>query len=635
MLRFRRRGAHMTDDATRSQPKPPPVDRLSLLWHRINEHKIVQWSVAYVALAYAIQHAVVLTAEAFEWSHLFQQISMLLLAFGVPVVATAAWYHGEKASRRISGPELTIITLLLLTSSLLFYVFVRPSETAPAIRETKVAATQAGAAAAPRVLPNSTTAISIAVLPFDNISGDASQEYFSDGMTEEITAALAKVPDLRVVARTSAFQFKAQNRDVQSIGQQLHATHFIEGSVRKAGERVRITAQLIKADDGSHIWAESYDRDLKDVFAVQEDIARAIATSLRTPLGLQQGKALISNRNIDPESYQQYLRAKALVRARGLKPLTDAAHLLEQVVTRNPNYAPTWALLAQVYIQQPNFEAAYVSGEAGSIRGLVSTATRRAEAAAERSIQLDGKESDAYLALGLVRARNAKLVAAQELYDKALLEDPNNPEVLQQSSDLFAAVGHLKEALDVRNRLLSVEPFVPVYNRNGAIILWLNGQTDAAITMLRNLPVDYATRGPYLAQVYAASGRFAEAAETLSQTPSAAFHGGLIDSAVRLLRMAPKKVDAPQEIPHLGLLGFVHLYVGDPARILEFYEGNMDVGIVGPINTSMLWHVKYAEVRRSARFKAFVRRAGLVEYWRAKGWPPQCHPTTGDDFACE
>jgi len=116
-----------------------------------------------------------------------------------------------------------------------------------------------------------TGAVSLAVLPFANLSGDTSQEFFSDGVTEEITSALARIPDLRVVARTSAYQFRSQNRDIQTIGQQLNATHFIEGSVRKAGERVRITAQLIKADDGVHIWTETYDRQLTDIFAIQEE----------------------------------------------------------------------------------------------------------------------------------------------------------------------------------------------------------------------------------------------------------------------------------------------------------------------------------------------------------------------------
>src|ERR1043166_7497332 len=235
----------MTDDATRNTAKPPPVDRMSLLWRRINEHKIVQWSVAYVALAYAIQHAVVLTGEAFAWPHIVQPISILLLAFGLPVVMTFAWYHGEKASRRISGPELTIITLLTVISSLLFYIFVQPAETAP----SKSGVQEASVATARRVASDPHGAISVVVLPFVNLSSEKEQEYFSDGMTEEITAALAKVPDLRVVARTSAFEFKGKNVNIKTMGEELGATHLIEGSVRKAGNRLRITAQLIKRSE--------------------------------------------------------------------------------------------------------------------------------------------------------------------------------------------------------------------------------------------------------------------------------------------------------------------------------------------------------------------------------------------------
>ena len=148
------------------------------------------------------------------------------------------------------------------------------------------------------------------MLPFANLSGDASQEFFSDGMTDEITSALAKVANLRVVGRTSAFQFKGQNKDLRAIGQALGATYLIDGSVRKAGNRVRITAQLIKADDGIGLWTDNYDRELTDVFAIQEDIATAIAGALRVPLGLQQGERLVSNRTSDVESYQDYLRGQ-------------------------------------------------------------------------------------------------------------------------------------------------------------------------------------------------------------------------------------------------------------------------------------------------------------------------------------
>jgi|ERR1051326_9013246 hypothetical protein len=209
----------------------PPPNRVTALWLRAKEHRVVQWTVGYVAVAYGIQHAVVLTQEAFHWPENILRISMLLLALGVPLAMTFAWYHGDSANRRISAGELSILSVLLIGVSILFYVFVRPSaegEVTPAVREAGVVAARS-AAAAPK------GAISVAVLPFVNLSPDKDQEFFSDGMTEEITSALAKVPNLRVVGRTSAFEFKGQNKDLRAIGQALSATHLIEGSVRKDG----------------------------------------------------------------------------------------------------------------------------------------------------------------------------------------------------------------------------------------------------------------------------------------------------------------------------------------------------------------------------------------------------------------
>lgn len=252
---------------------------------------------------------------------------MLLLALGLPVVMTLAWYHGARASRRISGPELTIISLLLVMSSLMFYVFVRPSAEIAATSALR----EAGLVAAQRAAADPHGAISVAVLPFVNLSSDKEQEFFSDGMTEDIITALAKIPDLRVVARESAFQYKGEKNDMRAVGLALNATHLIEGSVRKMGERVRVTAQLVKADDGVNVWADSYDREMTDVFAIQEDIARAIAASLRMPLGLKPGENLISNRTVDQGTYELYLRGVNALRTRSRQELD----LLEQVVARS------------------------------------------------------------------------------------------------------------------------------------------------------------------------------------------------------------------------------------------------------------------------------------------------------------
>jgi TolB-like protein len=626
----------MSDDTNRADPKPPSLDRLSLLWRRINDYKIAQWSVAYVALAYGIQHAVILTSESFEWPRLVARISMLLLVLGLPMVMTLAWYHGERASRRISGPELSILSVLLVGVSILFYVFVRPSEqvaAGPAVQQASVAGART-AAASPK------GAISLAVLPFVNLSSDKEQEFFSDGITEEITSALAKVPDLRVVARTSAYQFKSQNRDIQDIGRQLHATHFIEGSVRKAGERVRITAQLINAVDGTHIWSENYDRELTDIFAVQEEIARAITTSLRMPLGLKPGENLVNSRNIDSESYQQYLRAKTLVRGRfgggGFKALNDAIALLEQVVARNADYAPAWALLGSAYRNVPNYSPDLLGSPTASVDGIrpvVRSALSKAEPAARKAIQLDPSLADGYSTLASMRGTAGKLLEEEELRLKALSLDPNDPDTLSGYSNFLATVGRVKEALTVSKQLQELEPFIPIYNRDTAVVLWLNGQDDAAMEILGRLG---GNTGYFVVLIQAGAGRYKEAAdalEPLKATPFLRAYPAEFVEAVRLLRMAPAKIASPQDVKRLGGLDFVYLYVGAPAQVLQNFEINLEAGWTNFANR-LLSHPSFGPARKTERYKAFARKAGLVEYWRAKGWPEFCHPTTGDDFAC-
>jgi TolB-like protein len=620
----------MTEETDRPNPKPPPVDRLSQLWQRIKDHKMVQWSVAYVALAYGIQHGVILTSESFGWPNAVARISMLLLVFGLPVVMTFAWYHGERASQQFTKAELSILSALLVIGSLLFYAFVRPSEEVAAV--TASAVQQAGIASG-ALFPTQASGISIAVLPFVNLSSDKEQEFFSDGMTEEITSALAKVKGLNVVARTSAFEFKGQSKDVRTIGQALSATHLIEGSVRKAGDRVRITAQLVRSDTGAHLWTDSYDRELKDIFATQSDIAEAIAGALRVPLGLKQGDTLVSNRTNDLDSYQQYLRAKALVRARRLVAGTDAIALLEQVVKHDPNYAPAWALLAQAYDLTPQYYRPGLNSSSSveEERRVADASLPKAEAAARRAVELDPNLADGHLSLGLVQQSRGKHLLAEDSFKQALTLDPNHPDTLHLYGDLLAGVGRLKEALVMQQHLRAVEPFVPVFNSNAATVLWLNGQNDAAIAILKDSPSGVG-RG-MLAEIYASMGRYSEAADTVLQNSNVP--RGIVEEEARLLRTAPATAASPQSLPPLGGGDWVYLYVGALNRVLEQGENNIEAGYLIPIGAAEFWHPSYAPLRKTERFKAVVRKAGLVDYWRERGWPEFCHPTGADDFVCE
>jgi TolB-like protein/Tfp pilus assembly protein PilF len=563
---------------------------------------------------------------------------LVLLFVGFPVALLFAWIHQLAPEGGALAPVTTgKLDWVLIGALVVVIALVSYQQLAPAPGARIAESQQASVAAARAVASTQTGAISIAVLPFVNLSSDKEQEFFSDGMTEEITSALAQLPDLRVVARTSAFQFKNQSQDLRMVGQSLGATHLIEGSIRRAGDRIRITAQLIRADDGSHLWADNYDRELKDVFAIQEDIAQAIAGALRVPLGLKKGESLVRNATSDVNSHEQYLRAKALVRSRGgsrgAKPLADAAILLEQLVNRDPNYAPAWALLAEAYTTLPDYVSAFASGDVEELHRVVKASLPKAEAAARRAIELDPKSGDGYLNLGFTQATRFQWLAAEELYSKALMLDPDNPEGLHRYGNLLAAVGRIKDSLAMRQRLQQLEPFVPTFSANTAAILWVNGQDDAAIAMLKALPE--AARAFYLAKIYAAAGRFKEAAENMQEIHSDNFPVAMVEDAVRLLRAAPAAANSPRSLPRLGELGFIYPNVGAPERLLEFHEGNVEAGYSDALNIGMLWRSSYATVRKTERFKTYARKAGLVEYWRAKGWPEFCHPTTGDNFACE
>jgi TolB-like protein len=549
---------------------------------------------------------------------------MLLLVLGLPVVITLAGYHGARASRRISGPELTIISILLVMSSLLFFMFVRPSEEVAAVSAVQ----QAGVVAARRAAADPHGAISVAVMPFANLSSEKEQEFFSDGITDEIGTALAKIPDLRVVARRSAYRFKDGKEDARAIGQALSATHLLEGSVRKAGNRVRISAELVKADDGLRIWAENYDRDLTDVFAIQEDIARAIAASLRMPLGIKPGEQLVNERTASAASHEDYLRAKGLLNARNPNSIARAITILEDVVSRDSNYAPAWGLLGTAYHFQLLVHPAVIIGAIEEARPLVRVNLAKGQTAAERAVMLDPKSPDGYLALAEMRNDVGDHLAGMELLRQALMFDPDHTEALQSYSTQLASLGYLKQALPVRNHLLAVEPFVPAFQTVTARLLFASGRTDEAIAIL----MKFGTQGTLLPQIYASQGRTREAADILAaiQVPDPAFQPSL-ETAIKLLRSAP----TPPNSPELGILSWVYLYTGAPERFLFAYEKGVQMGYQSGINNGLQWAPAYATIRKTERFKKYVRDAGMVEYWRAKGWPDACHPVGADDFACD
>jgi tetratricopeptide (TPR) repeat protein len=403
---------------------------------------------------------------------------------------------------------------------------------------------------------------------------------------------------------------------------------------------VRITAQLIRAADGTHVWADSYDRQLTDVFAVQEDIATAIAGALRMPLGLKSGERLVSNRGIDAGSYEKYLRAKALIRDRigdnGPQSIRQAVDLLQDVTAHNPNYAPAWARLAYAYDYMPNAATnpLYSAGSTEGNRAETAAVLAKSEAAVERAIALDPELSQAYLALALSQSGRGRYIAAEDQYLKALALDPYDPDALSSYTYMLLAVGHLKQARPTREKLQLIEPLVPNFMAGTAPALWLTGDTDAALALLggfSNLP----SAQRLVAQIYASQGRYADAADALHLTATGtSFLAKQDQAAARLLRLAGTGA-AARDLPALGAMSFAYHYVGADDRMLEFHEQNAERGFSLGGSTLLLWEPAYASVRKTERFKKLAKKQGLVDYWKARGWPDLCHPVGADDFACE
>ena len=602
----------------------------------LRRRHIYRVGAAYVVVAWAIAQGIGLLSQIFQLPGSITQPAVVLLVAGFPVALAAAWMIESKAHQAVASAvrsKPTVVDWTLCGALAVVLLFMGYQQIAPPSRATQ----QAGVDAAKQAAASERAGISLAVLPFANLSGDPSQEFFSDGLTEEVTSALAKVPGLKIVARTSAFEFKGQNRDIRAMGEQLGATHLIEGSVRKANDRVRITMQLIKADDGTHIWAEDYNRLLTDIFATQEDIARAVAAALRVPLGLKPGENLVSNRNIDPDNYELFLRGKAFIDARGLDNFVDAARMFEQVVARSPDYAPAWALLCVAYY----VIAATRDNEdrpVDEVRGIVSEWLRKADTALQRAVALDPNDPFSLGVSGNVTWSTGNPLQGESLALKAIALTPEESGMLWNYGYRLNGVGRLKEALPLLVKAHELEPLLPGQAASLFQILWVMGMNEEAIALAKTLRPNQ--RANFLASIYASMGRFGEAADALMEfEPGGA--GAAVAAqreAIRLLRLAPARVSAQDISRFPAAVDFVYLHQGTPEpvveRILKQLERQLAIGLIeGPLLRTM-WHPAYAPVRKTERFKAFVRKAGYVDYWRAKGWPELCQPVGADDFAC-
>jgi TolB-like protein/tetratricopeptide (TPR) repeat protein len=377
----------------------------------------------------------------------------------MPVIVVLAWYHGDRGHQKPVRTELAIIAVLLLLGGGALWLYQRSTEHAAA-----PAVTSANPAAAALSTVSKTTP-SVAVLPFVNLSADPANEYLADGIAETMITMLAQVPQLVVIGKTSSFSYKGKDIDIRTIGLQLGVGALLEGSVQRAGERLRVAVQLVSTGDGRHLWAETYDRPASDVFAVQDDIARRVTEALAVALAGRSGAGSIGTTNV--AAYDAYLRVKQLVARREAKVLEEGVALLEKAVAADPDFARAWVELSRAYELSSRNEGLTTIGRMPSEQAFALS-----ERAARRAVEAEPGFGGAHAALGRALSVQEKSGSADE-YQKAIALSPDDPSVIRAYAYYLKSVDRPADALRMFKPLLAVEP------RDAQLLVGYAGLLDA------------------------------------------------------------------------------------------------------------------------------------------------------------
>jgi TolB-like protein len=348
---------------------------------------------------------------------------------------------------------------------------------------------------------------SIAVLPFVNMSKDPEQEYFSDGMSEEIIGALAKLEGLKVISRTSAFYFKGEHVDLRTIGEKLKVENVLEGSVRKAGKKLRISAQLIKVDDDTHLWAETYDRELEDVFAIQDEISHSIVKNLKGKLLGRQTEPLVKDYTKNTEAYQFFLKGK-FFHSRSVSEWEMAIESYEKAINTDPEFAPPYSNLASIYITYALAHSLPSREMWVKIKKLV-----------RKALEIDETNSEAHASMGFIKAWfEFDWSGADSAHNRAIELNPGSSVAYYRYAIFLMGVGRVYEATDKMKQALEFDPLSVFLHATLGITYYFAHQFDKAIVQMQKT-LELVPNEPYaigvLALSHAVKGVYEEGIEIL------------------------------------------------------------------------------------------------------------------------
>jgi adenylate cyclase len=539
-----------------------------------------------------------------------------------------------------TGRKLNWATLAVALVAIGFMAVPRMSPEPPVIpptatQETAIASAPTAAAdkadGADRPDARSTVdAASIAVLPFADLSPAGDQAYFSDGIAEEILNALVRVEGLAVASRTSAFQFKGREIGIPEIAKALGVRHVLEGSVRKAGDSLRITAQLIDASNDRHLWSQTFDRSLtaENVFQIQDEIAVAITRALGVAMKLGSEQLVSSAGGTDDlDAYALYLEARTLYHQR--KDLDRADGLLGKALEQDPSFARAWELRAPI----PTLAISY-----GHSSEPLETAEARTHEYATRALELNPGSSLALATLGKLLMEKGQYLegfvdwaTALDYFARAIDADPNNASAYIWLGNTLEAIGFLEEALAAYEQCVTLEPlYLPCVSNRPHVLVALGRFEEALAMYRRDLGRGLSLTGLSMIPLWVQT-------ESDILFMEAANHPEVLRGFPRMAELYAAHLDPGGD--HSELLADALQYL--PKTRTDIGRINTDLLLV-PLGRneihwlgSLTWGDSFRRFRQTEAFRQIIRDAGVLAYWREHRFPPQCRPVGLDDFACD
>ena len=605
------------------------------IFQELKRRNVFRVGIAYVVTSWLLLQVADVVLNNFELPGWVFRTTLLVLAIGLPVALLLAWAfeltpEGIRKEKEVDRSQsMTVATgrrmdrHIIIALTLALGLFAVDKFVLDPARDREIA--EAAAEQARNEAPDTGIAEnSIAVLPFADMSAAGDQQYFSDGIAEEILNALVRVDGLKVASRTSAFAFRGDEKNLRDIADALQVNHILEGSVRRAGNQVRITAQLIDARSDRHLWSETFDRNLDDILAIQDEIANSIVSSMREELGLEiTGQAAIASDTNNVDAYDLYLQGRALVIARG--DISKAVGLLERAVAIDPGFAKAWEVLGAAYYIGPSW--GYALGDKPYARAIT---------ASERALELDDSLALPWAVIGSVGqlAGEVDYAMAMEYHQRAMEAGPHNATVHLWAALTLGELGYIGKSIPLLQRCLEIDPVYGNCKIHLATMFIANGNEELAVKMFQEATEDgfAGNLATFVPVILRHQGRAAASYVAVQLTKGRDFPVrdllDVLQSPERDHSAARQRYRSRVDEFEWGNL------ISNP--VIGAYYGFFDRTATAVDDSfNWMWGPDLKRFRQSPEFKLLIKHLGSQNYWRSHGFPPQCRPLGEDDFECD